>query len=169
MLFPAVLLADGGAILARRTINGFDITVFAAPAPLRAGPVDVSVLVQEEDKPLLDASVEVAWSAGASASEVWVPPCCGMKNAGGTFPASRDRSQNKFLHSALVPVTASGPSRFVIRVVRGNREAVLSCDIVAAPPVPPALAYWPFLALPPGLIAVFSLHQILRRKSRPSA
>ena len=42
--------ADGGAILARQTINGLGLTVFASPAPLRAGPVDVSVLVQEGEK-----------------------------------------------------------------------------------------------------------------------
>jgi len=166
-LFPAFLFADGGAILSRRTINGLDITVFAAPAPLRAGPVDVSVLVRENSRPLLDAEVEIAWVAGAAASGAWMPPCCSMKDTDGRFPASRAHSQNQFLHSALVPVTTVGPSRFVIRVVHGTREALLSCEIVAAPPRPPALTYWPLLAFPPGLIAAFALHQILREKTHP--
>ena len=50
---------DGGTILKRETLNGLNVTVFASPSPLRAGPVDVSVLVQDGDKPVLDATVEL--------------------------------------------------------------------------------------------------------------
>ena len=42
--------ADGGAILARRAINGLEVTIFASPVPPRAGPVDVSVLVQRDER-----------------------------------------------------------------------------------------------------------------------
>jgi hypothetical protein len=69
---------DGGTILKRETLNGLNVTVFASPSPLRAGPVDVSVLVQDGDKPVLDATVELEWSAASDASAEWVPPCCAM-------------------------------------------------------------------------------------------
>ena len=70
LLVPHLAFADGGAILTRQTINDLDVTVFAAPLPLRAGPVDVSVLVQDAKttKPLLDAQVEIAWSPSDSSS-----------------------------------------------------------------------------------------------------
>src|SRR6516162_2912160 len=37
--------ADGGAVRLRERAGGYQVTVFTAPTPFRAGPVDVSVLV----------------------------------------------------------------------------------------------------------------------------
>ena len=160
-------LADGGVIVARQTINGLDVTVFASPVPLQAGPVDVSVLVQAADtgETALDAAVNVSWSPTSSASPDWLPPCCSMTTNSDKISATRGHSQNKFLYSAIVPVSSSGPSELVIRATRGGREALLSCDIVVAPPRGPALAYWPFLALPPFAVVGFALHQRLSRRS----
>ena len=48
ILHPASFLwADGGTVRLSEEQGRYRITVFTAPAPLRAGPVDVSVLVQE--------------------------------------------------------------------------------------------------------------------------
>jgi hypothetical protein len=153
--------ADGGAILARQTINGLGLTVFASPAPLRAGPVDVSVLVQEGERTVLDATVEVAWSASPSSSPEWMPPCCAMESGTARTPAVRAHSNNRLLYSAIVPMRSSGPSELVIRVAQGGREALLSCDVEVRPPLPAALAFWPWLVLPPVAIAGFALHQNL--------
>ena len=68
--------ADGGAILARRAINGLEVTIFASPVPPRAGPVDVSVLVQRDESAILDAEVKVAWRTLSSSPPDWLPPCC---------------------------------------------------------------------------------------------
>ncbi len=157
--------ADGGVILSRQTINGLDVTVFASPAPLRAGPVDVSVLVQEVGKtdPLLDATVEVVWNANPDAPTEWMPPCCSM-GLGERMPAVRGHSQNKTLYSAIVPIKSAGPSQLAIRVQRGNTSSPLFCEIKVQPPRPPVLAYWPFLAFPPVLIVGFTLHQRLSRR-----
>ncbi|MFZ0712472.1 MAG: hypothetical protein WAM53_20705 [Terrimicrobiaceae bacterium] len=157
---------DGGAILARQTINGLELTVFASPSPLRAGPVDVSVLVQEGQTPLLDANVEVTWSAGSTPSAEWVPPCCAMESDAQRIPAVRAHSNNRFLYSAIVPMKSSGPSELVIKVERGGREASLSCDLEVRPPMPRALAFWPWLAFPPVAIAGFAIHQSLLRSRR---
>lgn len=168
LISAAPCLADGGAIIARQTINGLELTVFASPAPLRAGPVDVSVLVQDEQtgKPVLDATVDVLWSSVSPDSPDWLPPCCSMETGPGAVPATRGHSQNKFLYSAIVPVRSAGPSEFVIRSRSGDREALISCDVEAGPPRPPALAYWPFLALPPFAVAGFALHQRLSRRRK---
>jgi len=37
--------ADGGLVELHQVVRQFAITVFTAPVPLRAGPVDISVLV----------------------------------------------------------------------------------------------------------------------------
>ena len=38
---------DGGTVRLSRCEGGLRITVFTAPTPFRAGPVDISVLVQD--------------------------------------------------------------------------------------------------------------------------
>ncbi|HEV3259998.1 MAG TPA: hypothetical protein VG013_24230, partial [Gemmataceae bacterium] len=45
-LLPSMAMADGGAIRLSEQKGDYQITVFTAPTPLRAGPVDVSVLIQ---------------------------------------------------------------------------------------------------------------------------
>jgi hypothetical protein len=52
---------DGGAVRVSREQSGYRITVFSSPSPLRAGPVDISVLVQDARKgePLLQARVTI--------------------------------------------------------------------------------------------------------------
>ena len=45
--WTAPVSADGGSPLFAGTKGGYQITVFAAPTPLRAGSVDISVLVQD--------------------------------------------------------------------------------------------------------------------------
>ena len=39
--------ADGGAVRLRQKTGGYQIAVFTSPTPLRAGPVDLSVLIQD--------------------------------------------------------------------------------------------------------------------------
>jgi hypothetical protein len=158
--------ADGGAILARQTINGLGLTVFASPTPLRAGPVDVSVLVQDGETAVLDANVEVEWSASPSSSPEWVPPCCSMESDTERIPAVRAHSNNRLLYSAIVPMRSSGPSKLVIKVTQSGREALLSCDIEVRPPLPPALSFWPWIVFPPVAIAGFALHQRLVRSKQ---
>ncbi len=154
---------DGGTILKRETLNGLNVTVFASPSPLRAGPVDVSVLVQDGDKPVLDATVELEWSAASDASAEWVPPCCAMDSNALRIPAVRGHSGNRLLYAAIVPMKSSGPSKLVVRMIRGGQEAVLSCDLDLRPPLAPTMAYWPWLLFPPLAIAGFAVHQRLAK------
>lgn len=159
--------ADGGAIIARQTINGLDLTVFAAPAPLRAGPTDISVLAldQKTTQPVLDAEVDVTWAPSATATNEWMPPCCQMMVSPAGIPAVRAHSQNKFLYSAIVPIKSSGASDLIVRVRHGGQESKLPITVLVGPPPPPVVAYWPWLAFPFVGIAVFGLHQRLSRRA----
>ena len=53
--------ADGGTIRLSSQQSGYQITVFTAPTPFRAGPVDISVLVQDSStgEPMTAARVTV--------------------------------------------------------------------------------------------------------------
>ena len=164
---PAVL-ADGGAIIAREKVNGLDLTVFASPFPLRAGPVDVSVLVQDaKGKAVLDAVVDLGWTTSSpTATTEWLPPCCSMETALGKTPALRVHSQNKLLYGALLPVRSAGPSEISVAVKTPGAAASFSIPVEARAPRAPVLTYWPLLAFPPVAIGMFALHQRLSRKSR---
>jgi hypothetical protein len=161
--------ADGGAIITRQVIDGLELTVLASPAPLRAGPVDVSVLVQKSGKPILDATVDVSWRSLSSSSAEWLPPCCTMEAGGERIPALRSHSNNRLLYSAIIPMKSVGPSELVIKVFAGEKEVLLSCGLVVGRPLPPVLAFWPWLALPPIAIVGFALHQKLSRSRERTA
>lgn len=162
----APCLADGGAILSRQTVDGLDITVFASPAPLRAGPTDVSVLVidPKTSQPVLDASVDITWAPPAEAASEWLPPCCQMMVSPTGISAMRAHSQNKFLYSAMVPIKSSGDSEITVRVKRNGQTVRLPTRVSVGPPAPPWQAYWTWLAFPFVGIAVFGLHQRLSRR-----
>ena len=167
-LSHACCYGDGGAVITRQTIDGLLLTIFASPAPLRAGPVDISVLVQKGEKPVLDAAVDISWQANSASSADWLPPCCTMESRAEKIPALRGHSNNRFLYSAIVPMTTAGPSVLRIRVFEAGREVLLSSDLDVRRPLPPLLAFWPWLAFPPVAIAGFVLHQRLSRPRQRS-
>lgn len=170
LLFFSVpsVLADGGAIIAREKVNGLDLTVFASPFPLRAGPVDLSVLVQDaKGNAVLDAEVDLGWTTSSpTVSTDWLPPCCSMETALGKTPALRTHSQNKLLYGAILPVRSAGPSDISVTVKTPDTQASLSISVEAQPPRAPALTYWPLLVFPPAAVGLFALHQRLSRRSR---
>ena len=63
--------ADGGLVRLSVTQGGYRITVFTSPTPLRAGPVDISVLVQDAvtGEGLPEAQVSVRLSTGGQVLE----------------------------------------------------------------------------------------------------
>ncbi len=173
VLFSPSAFADGGTVLAQQTVGPYRITLFGDPTPLRAGPADLSVLVQDAKTlaPVLNQRVEITVSAPAVTdpkAEAWVPPCCSMKKSVTTAEATHAAAQNKLLSAANLVLPASGPHELTVALRPANAPAaeptLLTARVEIAPPTPPASAYWPYLALPPFLIGGFVLHQRLRRR-----
>ena len=110
LLLPLSARADGG--LARLVVESGELrlTVFSSPTPLRAGPVDLSVMVQDREtlEPMLDRRVELRLvpSAGGRSLEV---------------AAIRGHSTNRLLYSALVDLPDPGRWRVEVEVT-GARE-----------------------------------------------
>src|SRR5262245_4227648 len=67
--------ADGGAVRLRERVGAYQLTVFTSPTPLRAGPVDVSVLVQDAatEEYVPDARVIVRLTAGGTGEVLEYP------------------------------------------------------------------------------------------------
>src|SRR2546425_1814223 len=92
ILAQATAFADGGTVQLRKEAGPLVITVFSSPAPLSAGPVDISLLLQNRTglEPVLDATVSLVLRADTSGTEIRARP-------------TREQAQNKLLYAA--PVT----------------------------------------------------------------
>ena len=158
-------LADGGAVLAQQTTGPYRITLFGSPSPLRAGPADLSVLVQnaKTGDAVLDSRVAIqVQAASTDAGEAWVPPCCSMKMGVGAVAATHKAAQNKLLYAANTLLPSSGPHKILVRL---DDADILAAPVEIAPALPPATHYWSFLAFPPLAIGIFALNQRLRRRA----
>ena len=145
--------ADGGFVELHQEVGPFVVTVFSAPGRLRAGPVDISVLVQDRasGQPVLDGEVFVR-----------------LKNPGGITlveRATREMAQNKLLYSALIDLPEAGQWELELTIKQGKETTSILGQVSAAAPTPFLLSYWRSLSLPPIVIAVFALNQWLRRRA----
>ncbi len=165
-------LADGGTVQISEEKGPYRITVFSASAVLRAGPEDISVLVQDRktNRPLLNESVRLSFrrldQKPATANEAWVPPCCRMKSSSGLdeIEATHQVATNKLLYAATVILPEAGEWEVKATVKTSpHQEAAITGQLRVSPPAPPALAYWPFFFLPVVSVAGYMLHFNLRR------
>src|SRR5262245_51794128 len=88
---PCHARADGGTVRLSQRAGGYRITVFTEPTPFRAGPVDVSVLVQDA------ATGDVVPGAQVT---VWAAPS-GRGGEAAEHPATTEAATNKLLRAAL--------------------------------------------------------------------
>ncbi len=150
-----VARADGGRLVRVERMHGWIVSVFVAPDPSRVGPVDVSVLVQEEasGSVISDAEIAVTLTAASDA-----------KGATTSAPASRTQATNKLLQSALLTASSAGDWQGTIDCRVGNAKAEIpfTLQIAAAPPAWTKLAPW--ILWPLAAAAIFVVHRTLGRK-----
>lgn len=152
ILFPAAAAyGDGGIVRASETHGTTQITVFTSPTPLRAGPIDVSVLIQDLPSGMTATDAEI---------EVIVHPTDAPGRALRRM-ATADRAVNKLLRAAEFDLVESGPTQFEI-IVRRSQRADLRVRFEAdvTPPLPRWAQYWPWFTWPLVVAAIF----ILRRR-----
>ncbi len=153
LAFSSRAQADGGFVELHQEVGPLVVTVFSAPGPLRAGPVDISVLVQDRasGQPVLDGEVFVR-----------------LKSPGATTlveRATREVAQNKLLYAALINLPEAGQWELEVTIKQGKETASILGQVSAAAPTPFLFSYWRSLSLPPIVIAVFALNQWLKRRS----
>jgi hypothetical protein len=154
---PAVLVADGGALLVRQNAGPLTISIFSSPEPLRVGTGDLSVMVQRSNdkSTVLDATVKLhlTHKTPDGISEVFVP-------------ATHAKATNKLLYASQVNLTAEGPWKLVTTVDSkiGNAEVAANIDVM--PAEPRIIAYWPYFAVVPLIIILFAINQWLKAKRK---
>jgi hypothetical protein len=147
--------ADGGAMLLNIKKGGYQITVFTAPTPFRAGPVDISTLVQDASTgdPLTHVQATVRMTkSGRIALE---------------YPATAEAATNKLFRAAQFELPEPGRWEMQVQIEGLYGPAVIGAELEAAEPVPRWREMWLWICWPALAIAPIVLHQVLvQRKGR---
>ena len=137
--------------------GGFLITVFTAPAPFRAGPVDISVLVQDAltGEPVPQTRVTVRMTKpGQLALE---------------YPATREAATNKLLYAAQFDLPEPGLWHLEVQVEGVHGLATIDGELETAAPLPRWRELWPWIGWPALAIVLFGIHQVLARRRSAKA
>jgi len=148
--------ADGGAMRLRERIGGYQITVFTAPTPFRAGPVDVSVLVQDA------ATGEVVPEALVTVTLKAPDAKYVLENA-----ATTEAATNKLFRAAEFQLPESGWWNVAVVVDGPHGPARVWFGVQADEPLPRWLDLWPWFSWPALVIALFGVHRVLVRRKAP--
>ena len=145
--------ADGGAVRLRERVGGYQITVFSSPTPFRAGPVDVSVLVQDAatEEYVPDARVTVRLTAHGT-GEVH------------EYAATTEAATNKLLRAAEFQLPEPGWWDVAVAVEGPHGPALVRFEVQADEPPPRWLDLWPWFGWPALAVALFGIHQMLVRR-----
>lgn len=124
------------------------------PSPLRVGPADFSVLVQNADTNdvLLNGVVELRFGR-QGANEIRIRPTPG-------------EASNKLLYAASVDLPEAGDWSLTAQCRVDGETANLRGKISVLAPEPPLLNYWPYFLIVPLAIALFVMNQVLKGRRR---
>jgi len=147
------LWADGGTVRLSEQKGSYRITIFTAPTPLRAGPVDISVLVQEASTGELASDMQVAIKVAR----------CGCPAVTLHYPATKEVATNKLYYAANFDLPEPGWYSLEVSIGGALGGAQVCFDVEAAEPLPPWLTLWPWFGWPVVAIVLFSIHQLLVR------
>src|SRR5262245_64046315 len=137
VLHPSSLVrADGGAVRLCEQAGAYQVTVFTSPTPLRAGPVDVSVLVQD--------------AAGECVPEARVIVRLTARGTGEVLecPATAEAATNKLLRAAVFELPGPGWWDAEVAVEGPHGPALVRFDVRADDRLPRWRELWPWWAWP---------------------
>lgn len=149
--------ADAGVVVGSAVAHGWRVSLLASPWPLRAGPAEFSVLLQDAAtrEPVLDAElaldVHLLDPARAPVAPIRVRA---VRGAGG----------NPLLHSARLELPVSGRWRVVVGEVDASLPALAGIEVEVAPGASLLARHGVALSLPFVGLALFGLHQHLSRR-----
>ena len=158
ILHPSSLAwADGGTVRLCQRVGNYQVAVFTSPTPLRAGPVDISVLVQDpatgECTPQAQVMVRLTARASGQALE---------------FPATAEAATNKLFRAAVFDLPEAGVWDVEVSVEGSQGPASVHFQLEAGEALPRWLDLWPWYSWPALAVVLFGLHQIMSRHAQPA-
>jgi hypothetical protein len=147
--------ADGGAVRVSERAGVYLVNVLTLPTPVRVGPLDVSVLVQDAatGEYVAEARVTVSLTARGSG--------CVLER-----PATTEAATNKLFRAAEFQLPEPGWWDVAVAVHGPHGAEVVRFALGADEPLPRWLDLWPWYGWPFLVIALFGAHRIIIRSSR---
>src|SRR5262249_25333719 len=138
ILLSSQALADGGSLCLSEQKGNYQIAVFTSPTPLRAGPVDISVLVQEAAtrQPAPDVKIVVKDTSR------------NRRGSGSRRHATFEAATNKLFQAAEFHLNEPGWWQVEIALDGSLGQTQVALDIEVGKPLPRYLAMWPWLTWP---------------------
>jgi hypothetical protein len=152
-IWCATAAADGGLMCLSGRQGNYHISVFTAPTPFRAGPVDVSVLVQDAStgNPVTQVQVRVRMTkSGSGALE---------------YPATSETATNKLLHAAEFVLPEPGAWNLGVQVRGSQGLAVLAGEVQAAEPLARWQEIWPWFSWPSLVVVMFCITHMRQHRN----
>lgn len=162
LLIPCLLLAssswampDSGVVRVSSVDGPWRMTVFSEPTPLRAGFVDLSVLIQqaEDDEPVLDATVSLMLEHSDGVADSML------------VEATHEAATNRLLYSAKFELPEPGDWSIEAAALRGDQISRVHFQVTAAEAIPPILDMWIWFLLPGIAMILIVLNQWLQRRN----
>jgi hypothetical protein len=141
LLLATPAQADLGTLRISEEQAGERVTVFTSPAPLRAGPVEVKVLVQQGNRTVTDAAVRVTARRGDRQIRASAEPALPFQ-------------------AAILELDQAGSWHFEVEVAGATRAGFTA---EAAEPAPSWQALAPWIVWPMVPVLLFLAHQWLVR------
>jgi hypothetical protein len=147
----AIAAADGGRVVLSQRQGGYQITVFVSPDPPRAGPVDISVMLQNavSGEPITDGQIDLTLTPRDRISP--------SISASATSAAAT----NKLLRAAIVELPTAGAWDAEIQIAGDGGPATVRFSLEAGQPLPRWLTVWPWFSWPLGAVILFAAHRRL--------
>jgi len=157
-LSPGPARADGGTVRLRERAGDYQIAVFTSPTPFRAGPVDISALIQDAATGECVPEVRVTVRLKAPGSG------CVLE-----YLATSEAATNKLFRAAEFELPEPGWWDVTVAVEGTRGPAVVQFGLQADEPPPRWLDLWPWFCWPTVAIALFGIHRVLLlRKASPA-
>ena len=149
--FGQAARADGGALRQSQTAGNYRISVFTSPTPFCAGPVDISVFVQDaitgEVIPTTSVTIRVLLHS--------------LPDKALCYIATTEAATNKLFKAAVFDLPEPGHWRVKVTVDGGQGTAQLHFDLEAAQRTEQWPVLWTWISWPAAVILLFSIHQVL--------
>jgi hypothetical protein len=152
---PSPAMADGGTIRLSEQAGNYQIAVFTSPTPLRAGPVDVSMLIQDAAtrKPVSEVQVTI------TAKRRDRPNLLIRR------PATIEAATNKLFRAATFELPEPGSWDIDVSIDGPLGKAQARFDVEASESLPRCLAMWWWIGWPVLPILLFSWHQVVVKRT----
>jgi len=149
-LYTSRASADMGRLVLTEQQDGVRISVFIRPDPLRAGPVDISVLLQhsETEQPIDDTGVNLQITSAD------------VRGPGIHAVATQAAATNKLLRAALFELPSPGSWDVEINYIANHKpERQVRFKLQAGPPLAQWFTVWPWFSWPAAVVLLFGAHR----------